>query len=88
MDLKTTISEFRCKEKILPHYFGRMVPAFDFINYGVMEGKDKDCKKKNYRILFFGGSDVKHVFKTVEANSNFDLEFHLNDSNPHIQVWG
>jgi hypothetical protein len=86
MDLKTMISEFRCKEKVLPHYFGRMAFAYDIVNYGVMEGKTGDGAKKSFRILFFGGTDVKHLIKTVADNSKLDLEFHLYDSNPHIQV--
>ena len=87
MDLKATISEFRCKEKILPHYFGRMAFAFDIINFDVMESRASlGAEKTNFRVLFFGGSDVKHLLRTVAGNSKFDLDFHLLDSNPHIQV--
>ena len=39
MELANKIMEFRCKEKLLPHYFGRMVYAHDLVNYDVMEGK-------------------------------------------------
>ena len=49
---------------------------------------DSKEKKENFRLLFFAGSDVKHVLKTAAANPKLKLEFHLYDSNPHIQVGG
>ena len=87
MELTKKILDFRCKEKLLPHYFGRMVYAFDIINYDVMEKKlFEDKAKQPFRILFYGGSDVKHLLRTVAANSKLDYDFRLVDSNPHIQV--
>lgn len=38
------------------------------------------------RILLFGGADIKHLLRTVAGNLNLNYEFHLLDSNPHIQV--
>ena len=74
----------------MPHYVGRMVYAYDIVNFDVMEGKDfdesKNEKKSKFRILFFGGSDIKNVLRTVSGNLNLEYEFHLLDSNPHIQV--
>jgi|FrelakmetLWP11LW_1041352.scaffolds.fasta_scaffold361359_1 hypothetical protein len=90
MDLKSEIMEFRCKEKLLPHYVGRMVYAYDIVHFDVMEGKlpeeMKNGKKSKFRILFFGGSDIKNVLRTVAGNLNLEYDFHLVDSNPHIQV--
>ncbi len=89
MELTKKNLDFRCKEKLLPHYFGRMVYAFDIVNYDVMEKKLYEEKaNKPFRILFYGGSDVKHLLRTVSANPNLAYEFHLVDSNPQIQVKG
>ena len=61
MDLEEKIMKFCCKEKLLPHYFGRLIHAFDIFGFGNNEGN---------------GSLVKVLFIQESLIHSINLEQH------------